>query len=102
MEFELSNIGLIKSATIKMDGLTVVGGHNSVGKSFIGKAIYVAFWTFVLNAICKAGYKGFSWFIVLFPLILMAILIGLILLSGMKEGYKTRNCLKRKGQTCGV
>jgi len=42
MEFELSNIGLIKSATIKMDGLTVVGGHNSVGKSFIGKAIYAA------------------------------------------------------------
>ena len=62
----------------------------SVPGIFIGKAIYVAFWTFILNAICKAGYKGFSWFLVLFPLILMAVLIGLILLSGMKEGMSCK------------
>jgi|TARA_B100000768_G_scaffold177201_2_gene191038 hypothetical protein len=48
---------------------------------FLGKAIYIAFWTFVLNALCKAGYKKVSWFIVLIPFILLAILIGMLFLS---------------------
>lgn len=47
---------------------------------FIGEGIYIAFWTFVLNALCKAGYKKVSWFIVLIPFILMAILIGMMML----------------------
>ena len=31
---------------------------------FIAKGIYIAFWTFILNALCKAGYKQFHglWF----------------------------------------
>ena len=49
---------------------------------FAGKAVYIAFWTFVLNALCKAGYQKVSWFIVLIPFILMAILIGMLILSG--------------------
>jgi hypothetical protein len=55
---------------------------------FLGKAIYVAFWTFILNAVCKAGYKSVSWFLVLFPMILGAVLVGLVLMSGgVREGY---------------
>ena len=27
---------------------------------FLFKALYILFWTFVLNAICKAGYKEIS------------------------------------------
>ena len=49
---------------------------------FIGKTIYILFWTFVLNSICKAGYKNVSWFLLLIPFILMAILIGLLMLNG--------------------
>ena len=49
---------------------------------FISKTIYVLFWTFVLNSICKAGYKNVSWFLLLIPFILMAILIGLLMLNG--------------------
>ena len=48
---------------------------------FIVKACYIIFWTFILNAICKAGYKNVSWFLVLIPFILMAILIGVFMLS---------------------
>jgi hypothetical protein len=48
---------------------------------FIVKACYIVFWTFVLNYICKAGYKGVSWFLVLIPFILMAIFIGVFMLS---------------------
>jgi hypothetical protein len=48
---------------------------------FIIKVCYIIFWTFVLNAICKAGYKSVSWFLVLIPFILMAVLIGIFMLS---------------------
>jgi hypothetical protein len=52
---------------------------------FILKILYIIFWTFVLNCICKAGYKGVSWFLVLFPFILMFVLIGLLLLNSAAE-----------------
>jgi hypothetical protein len=40
---------------------------------------YVGFWTFVLNLICKAGYKNLSWFLVLLPVILFFTLLVLVL-----------------------
>ena len=54
----------------------------NTGLIFLSKAVYILFWTFILNALCKAGYKNFSWFLVLIPFILMAILIGLLMLNG--------------------
>ena len=47
---------------------------------FIAKGLYIAFWTFILNALCKAGYKQFSWFMVLLPFIMFFVIIGLGLL----------------------
>lgn len=44
-------------------------------------AIYVLFWTFVLDLFCKAGYKELSWFIVLIPFILIFVFFGLIMLQ---------------------
>jgi hypothetical protein len=43
---------------------------------FIVKIIYILFWTWVLNLICDAGASGISWFILLFPFILMFILLA--------------------------
>lgn len=48
---------------------------------FIMQLLYVAFWTFVLNALCQAGYKQISWFLLLLPLILFFVLIGLMFVS---------------------
>ena len=48
---------------------------------FILKALYVAFWTFVLDALCTYGLKKLSWFLVLFPFILFAVLLGLAILK---------------------
>ena len=63
---------------------------NNTAGIFLGKAIYVAFWTFILNAVCKAGYKSVSWFLVLFPMILGAVLVGLVLMSGgIREGLES-------------
>jgi predicted ATPase len=43
MRLELTNIGIIKSAKIKLDGLTVIAGENDTGKSTLSKALYCIF-----------------------------------------------------------
>jgi len=48
---------------------------------FIFKIIYVFVWTYLLNVLCKKGYKTMSWVILLLPIIGMFILIGLVLIS---------------------
>lgn len=48
---------------------------------FFIKFLYVAFWTFILDSICKAGHKQFSWFLVLFPFILFFVLLGMLLVA---------------------
>ena len=47
---------------------------------FILKVIYILFWTWILNLICRAGAPALSWFLVLFPLILMFVIIAGMLL----------------------
>ena len=47
---------------------------------FVGQGIYIAFWTFVLSSICKAGHKNISWFLVLLPLIIMFVAIAAMML----------------------
>ena len=53
---------------------------NTLGV-FIGKILYVAFWTFALNYICKSGYEKVSWFILLLPFISLFVILGLFILS---------------------
>lgn len=58
---------------------------------FVFKAVYILFWTFVLNSICKAGHKEVSWFLVLLPIILLFVILGLVLLKSsslLLEGMK--------------
>lgn len=52
MTIELHNIGMIKEATVKIDGLTVIAGENDTGKSTVGKAL------FVMLASIHAGIKS--------------------------------------------
>jgi len=40
MELQLKNIGMIKEAKVKIDGLTVIAGENDTGKSTLGKVLY--------------------------------------------------------------
>lgn len=48
---------------------------------FILKTLYVLFWTWVLNIICRGGAPGVAWFLVLLPYILFFILIGLLMIT---------------------
>lgn len=43
--------------------------------------LYIGFWTWVLNLICKSGHKGIAWFLVLLPFILMFVGIGILMLN---------------------
>ena len=47
----------------------------------IMKILYILFWTWILNRICKSGYTGVSWFLVLLPFIFAFILLGLLFIS---------------------
>ena len=40
MELQLKNIGMIKEANVKLDGLTVIAGENDTGKTTVGKVLY--------------------------------------------------------------
>jgi hypothetical protein len=46
---------------------------------FVIKILYVLFWTWVLNLICRAGAPNFAWFLVLFPFLLLFVLIALLM-----------------------
>lgn len=48
---------------------------------FIAEFIYILFWTWILNLICKDGHSGISWLLVLFPFILLFVMIGLLMLN---------------------
>lgn len=43
MDFKLKDLGKIKKADIKLDGITVICGDNNTGKSTIGKSAFFPF-----------------------------------------------------------
>jgi hypothetical protein len=48
---------------------------------FIFKLIYILFWTYILNLICKDGHSELSWLLILFPFLLLFVVIGIMLLT---------------------
>tara|TARA_Y100000816_G_scaffold179238_1_gene129571 strand:- start:4970 stop:5293 length:324 start_codon:yes stop_codon:yes gene_type:complete len=50
---------------------------------FIYKIIYILFWTWALDTLCRAGYKKLSWFLVIYPVLLMFLLISMLIFSGV-------------------
>lgn len=49
------------------------------------KIVFAFFWVIVLNWICSKGYKGFSWFLVLLPFIII-ILSYFRIINGISAG----------------
>jgi len=54
--------------------------HNTA-VIFIMKLIYILFWTYVLNLICKDGHTSLSWLLLLFPFILLFVIIGIMMIN---------------------
>lgn len=48
---------------------------------FLIKCIYILFWTYILNLICKDGHKNLSWLLVLMPWISGLAIIGIVMMN---------------------
>ncbi len=48
---------------------------------FIIKAVYILFWTWVLNLMCKANATNIAWLVLLLPVIIMFVLIAAMMVS---------------------
>jgi hypothetical protein len=63
---------IIGSYTIKVSNILLI---------FLFKFIYIVFWTWILNLLCKNGFSVLSWLFVLFPFLLFFVILGLYLIS---------------------
>jgi hypothetical protein len=43
---------------------------------FMLKILYILFWTWVLNLMCKDGHSNIAWFLVLLPFIMLFVIMG--------------------------
>jgi hypothetical protein len=49
------------------------------------KIVYIMFWAWILNLICKDGKKNIAWFLVLLPFLLYFVIIGAVMLNQKKR-----------------
>lgn len=85
--FLISVISLLIMAVQNLGNVNkyCVGNYECVVTSTLGvfavKMLYVFFWTWILNVLCRAGYERLSWFVFLLPYVAMFVLIALMFLN---------------------
>ena len=76
------------------NGVYCVGSYScntsSVVSLFMLKIVYVLFWTWLLNVLCKSGYETVSWILVLLPFVLLFILIAILFYTQFDSARYTR------------
>jgi len=92
--FLLSVIGIVATVVSNLGGRSNMYtlGHFSTPVPntwlvLIINVIYVLFWTWILNLMCKDGHREIAWFLVLLPFVLFFILLFTMGRTGM-EGFK--------------
>lgn len=55
---------------------------------FVMKIVYIVFWTWILNLMCKDGHTGIAWFLVLLPFVLLFVIISMVMMSQKKKGKR--------------
>jgi len=48
---------------------------------FMIKVLYILFWTWILNLICRDGHSKIAWLLVLFPFLLLFVILGIIMIN---------------------
>ena len=48
---------------------------------FLVKFVYILFWTWILNLICKSGSTSIAWLLLLLPIVLFFLLVALLFIS---------------------
>jgi len=62
--------------------ITGSGVSSNIFLVLLFKCVYILFWTWVLDLICRKGYRSLSWFLVILPFVLF-----FMLLSGLIYSY---------------
>lgn len=82
----LSLLGLVLMGIQNFDGkdkLLCIGEHKCQVSSktliFVIHGVYILFWTFILDLMCKAGYSELSWIVLLLPILLFFLFVGLLI-----------------------
>ena len=57
---------------------------------FVLKLVYVLFWTWILNLMCKDGEESIAWLLVMLPFILLFVIIGVIILYQNDDNDKKK------------
>lgn len=55
---------------------------------FLIKLLYILFWTWILNLMCRDGHIGIAWFLVLLPFIFMFVIMGLVMMYQKNDKNK--------------
>lgn len=86
--FLVSILGLIivalQNITSNMNTLQLGGMRMHVPNLlllFVIKLVYILFWTWILNLICKDGHSGISWLLVLVPFIIMFLAFLMVIMQ---------------------
>jgi hypothetical protein len=92
--FVLSVIGILVTVVSNLgsnSNMYTLGNFSTPvphkGLVFIVKVIYILFWTWILNLMCKDGHREIAWFLVLLPFILYFWVLVLMKRPGF-EGFK--------------
>jgi len=100
--FLLSVIGIVATVISNLgsrSNMYTLGNFSTpvphTGLIFIVKIIYVLFWTWILNLMCKDGHREIAWFLVLLPFVLFFILVFMMRGSGM-EGFETAGIMEEE------
>jgi hypothetical protein len=88
----VQNIGNSKKYNLGMFSCSV----PSCIAIFILKIVYILFWTWVLNLMCKDGHVGVAWFLLLLPFVLLFVVLGLVMVY-QKKNYKEKNMMMMNG-----
>jgi hypothetical protein len=74
--------------------------HKQTPLILIYHALYIIFWTYILNLICR-GSSTLSWVIVLFPFMLSLFVLGYIMVLGMSGKSTPSSTSSSCGGSCG-
>jgi len=94
--FIISIIGLAAAALQNLGNSQIYALGNfscrvpSTIALFIIKLVYILFWTWILNLMCKDGQESIAWLLVLLPFILFFVIIGMIILYQNDDDNKKR------------
>ena len=56
---------------------------SSTALIFIIEAVYILFWTWILNLMCKANATSIAWLVLLLPVIIMFVLLAAMMVSDL-------------------